>query len=189
MLFLSFKSIVKLSKQLENIFSNFSAFLLTFVLMSFLFLCIIYCTKVCLFDSVSKFDSELRKCLLAHWLYPTIWLPNAQGAKGLGKQVYASETYSRMASLLSVYTHLGGEPCCLCTLYSLISFVACILGSIYSLMKCLHSPRSLYFRPHGLASTKSCYILLALTYKVQSFCSVFHCSCIVLCSYMYVRVV
>ena len=45
------------------------------------------------------------------------------GAKRPGKQVYASETYSRMASLLSVYTHWGGEPPCLCTLYLLISFI------------------------------------------------------------------
>ena len=51
------------------------------------------------------------------------------------------------------------------TVYLLILFVACILGSIYSQIKCLHSLRSLYFRPQGLASIQSCYILLALTYN------------------------
>ena len=105
MLFLSFKSILKLSKQLKNIFSNFSVFLLTLVLVSFLFLCIIYCMKVRLFASVSRFDSELRKHLPAHWLYPIIWSPNTQGTKGPSKQVYVSETHSCIASLLSVYTH------------------------------------------------------------------------------------
>ena len=62
----------------------FSVFLLTLVLMSFLFLCIIYCAKVHLFALTSRFDSKLRKHQLAHWLYPMIWFPNAQGTKGLG---------------------------------------------------------------------------------------------------------
>ena len=48
--------------------------------------------KVCVFAPASRFDSELRKHLPACWLHLTIWLPNGQGAKGLGKQVYASET-------------------------------------------------------------------------------------------------
>ena len=101
----SFISIVKLSKQLKNTLSNVSVFLLTLVLVSFLFLCVIYCTKVRLFASVLRFDSESRKCLPAHWLYLTIWSCDTQGAKGLGKQVYASETHSRISSVLSVHTH------------------------------------------------------------------------------------
>ena len=103
--FILFKSIVKLLKQLKNIFSNFSVFLRTFAIVPFQFLFTIYCTKVRVFASTLRFDSELRKCLLARWLYLTIWPPNAQGTKGLGKQVYVSETHLHMASLLSVYTH------------------------------------------------------------------------------------
>ena len=160
------KSIIKPSKQLKDIFSNFSVFLLTFILASFLFFCIFYCLKVHLFASASRFDSKSRKHLPAHWLYLTIWWPDTQGAKGPGKQVYTSEK-QHIASLLSAYTRWGGEPQCLCTLYLLISFVACILGSIYSQISCLHSLRSLCFRPQGLASTQSCYILLALTYILQ----------------------
>ena len=64
----------------------------------------IYCTKVCLFASASTFDSELRKHLLAHWLNPTIWLPDGQGAKGQGKQVYVSETHSCICSSVFAIT-------------------------------------------------------------------------------------
>ena len=103
--FFLLKSIVKTSKQLKNIFSNFSVVLLTFILVSFLFFYIVYCMKVHVFASTLRFDSELRKHLPAHWLYPTIWLPDTQSAKKLGEQVYASETHLCMASLLSVYTH------------------------------------------------------------------------------------
>ena len=103
--FFLFKAIFKLSKQLKNIFFNFSVYLLRFVLTSFLFFCVVYCTKVPLFASALRFDSKLRKHLPTHWLYPMIWLPDAQGAKGSGKQVYISKTHSCIASLLSVYTH------------------------------------------------------------------------------------
>ena len=130
--FVPFKSIVKMIKQLKNILSNFSVFLLTFIIVLFQFLFAIYCTKVRVFASTSTFDSKLRKRLPTCWLYLTIWLPDAQGTKGPGKEVYASETHLRMASLLSVYTHWGGEPQCICTIYLLISFVVCILHSIYS---------------------------------------------------------
>ena len=105
MSFLFFKSIVKRSKQLKNIFSDFIVFLLTFVSVPFLLFFAIHCTKVCLFASAPSFGSGSRKCLPAHWLYPMIWSPDAQGTKGLGKQVYVSEKHSHMASLLSVYTH------------------------------------------------------------------------------------
>ena len=57
--------------------------------MPFVFSCAIYPMKVCLFASALTFYSESRKHLPAHWLYPTIWPPNGQGAKGLGKQLYA----------------------------------------------------------------------------------------------------
>ena len=90
--FILFKSIVKTSKQPKNIFSIFSVFLLTFIVVIFRFLHAIYFTKVCVFAPTSRFDSELRKCPLACWLHPTIWPPDGQGAKGPGKQVYASET-------------------------------------------------------------------------------------------------
>ena len=118
--FISFKYIAKTSKQLENIFSIFSVFLLTFVAVLFWFLHAIYCTKVCVFASTLRFDSELRKCLLACWLHLMIWPPNSQGTKGPGKQVYVSETHSCISSLLSVYTHWGGEHHCLCTIYLFI---------------------------------------------------------------------
>ena len=39
---------------------------------------------------------------------------------------------SHMPSLLSVYTHWGGEPRPNCTIHSLILFIVVILGSIYS---------------------------------------------------------
>ena len=58
-----------------------------------------------LISSTKTFDSELRKHLLAHWLNLMIWLPNGQGAKGLGEQVYASESHFRISSLLSVCHH------------------------------------------------------------------------------------
>ena len=103
--FISFKSIAKTSKQLKNIFSIFSVFLLTFVTVLFQFLCAIYCTKVHVFASTLRFDSKLRKHLLAHWLHPTIWLPDSQGTEGPGKQVYVSETHLHISSLLGVYTH------------------------------------------------------------------------------------
>ena len=35
-------------------------------------------------------------------------------------------------SLLSVFTHWGGEPQCYCIIYILISFIVVLLGSIYS---------------------------------------------------------
>ena len=70
-----------------------------------------------------RFDSKLRKRLLARWLHLTIWLPDGQGAKGPGKQVYASETHLHISSLLSVYTHWGGEHRCHCTMYLFIYFV------------------------------------------------------------------
>ena len=101
--FISSKSIVKSSKQPKNIFSIFSVFLLTFIVVLFQFLSTIYCTKVCVFAPASRFDSKLRKRLLAHWLHLTIWLPDGQSFKGPGKQVYASETHSRISSLHSVY--------------------------------------------------------------------------------------
>ena len=121
--FISFKSIAKTSKQLKNIFSIFSVFLLTFIVGLFRFLCAIYCTKVCVFAPVSRFDSESRKHLPACWLHLTIWPPDGQGTKGPGKQVYVSETHLHISSLLSVYTHWGGEHCCNCIIYIFISFV------------------------------------------------------------------
>ena len=45
---------------------------------------------------------------------------------------YAMKQNSRMASLLSVFTHWGGEPRCHCIIYILISFIVVLLGSIYS---------------------------------------------------------
>ena len=103
--FILFKSIVKTSKQPKNIFSIFSVSLLTFIVVLFLFLHAIYCTKVCVFAPTSRFDSELRKHLPAHWLHLTISLSNGQGTKGPGNHVYVSETHLRISSLLSVYTH------------------------------------------------------------------------------------
>ena len=38
-----------------------------------------------------------------------------------------------MASLLSIYFHWGGEPAFHCTIYLSIPFIACLLGSIYSI--------------------------------------------------------
>ena len=49
--------------------------------------------------------------------------PLTQGAKGTGKQVYASETHSHISSLLSIYTHWGGEHHCHCTIYLFIYFI------------------------------------------------------------------
>ena len=121
--FISFKSITKTSKQPRNIFSIFSVFLRTFILVLFWFLHAIDCMKVCVFAPASRFDSELRKHLPARWLHLTIWPPNGQGAKGPGKQVFASETHLHISSLLSVYTHWGGEHHCHCTIYLFISFV------------------------------------------------------------------
>ena len=46
---------------------------------------------------------------------------------------YMQVRHSHMASLLSVYSHWGGEPTFYCTIYLLISFIACLLGSIYSI--------------------------------------------------------
>ena len=86
------------------------------------------------FASASRFDSKSRKHLLARWLNLTSWLSANLGTKVPGEQVYASETklaYS-MLSLLSVFTHGGGEPQCYCIIYLLISFVAVTLGSIHS---------------------------------------------------------
>ena len=120
---ISFKSIVKTSKQPKNIFSIFSVFLLTFIVVLFQFLCTIYCTKVHVFAPASRFDSESRKHLPARWFHPMIWLPNGQGAKGPGKQVYVSETHSCISSLFSIYTHWGGEHRCQCIIYLFISFI------------------------------------------------------------------
>ena len=77
----------KTSKQPKNIFSIFSVFLLTFIVVLFHFLHAIYCMKVCVFASASRVAFESRKHLPACWLYLTIWPPNAQGTKGPGKQV------------------------------------------------------------------------------------------------------
>ena len=81
-----------ISKLLKNIFLDFSVFLLTFVRVSYHFFCSMYCMKVCIFASASRFDSELRKCLPAHWLNPTSCLSANLGVKVPGEQVYASET-------------------------------------------------------------------------------------------------
>ena len=137
--------------------------------MPFIFFCVICCMKVCLFASTSTFDSKSRKHLPAHLLNPMIWLPDGQGAKGLGKQVYASETHSCIASLLSICHHWGGEHRCHSILYLLIFLVVCNLGSIYSHIECLPPLRSLWFRPQGLASYKSCWMQLALTYTLDPF--------------------
>ena len=82
---------IKTSKQLKNIFLDFSVFLLTFVRVSFHF-CSTYHTKVFTFASASRFDSKLRKHLPARWLNPTSWLSANLGAKVPGEQVYVSET-------------------------------------------------------------------------------------------------
>ena len=89
--FIWFKSVAKTSKQPKNIFSIFSVFLLTFIVVLFRFLHAIFCMKVRVFASASRFDSKSRKHLLACWLHPMIWPPDGQGAKGPGKQVYVSE--------------------------------------------------------------------------------------------------
>ena len=78
---------VKTSKLLKNIFLDFSVFLLIFVQASFHFYCSMFCTKVCIFASTSRFDSELRKCLPACWLNLTSWLSANLGAKVPGEQV------------------------------------------------------------------------------------------------------
>ena len=89
---------IKISKLLKNIFLDFSLFLLTFVQVSFHFFCSMYCTKVCIFASTSRFDSKLRKHLLARWLNLTSWLSANPGAKVPGELVYAR------CSLFSVFS-------------------------------------------------------------------------------------
>ena len=133
-------STIKHQKQLKYISSIFLVLLLT------LFPCHLYFLRYMSYEGLSHllpsqpFDSGLRKCLPTHWLYPTIWLPDGQGAKVPGKQVYVSETHSRMSSLLSVYHHWGGEQRCHCIIYLLIFFVVCNLGSIYSHIQWLKKP-------------------------------------------------
>ena len=73
----SLESIIKCPKHIKNIFSDFCVFLQMFVLMLFLFLFVIYCTKVCIFASALSFDSESRKHLSVHQLYLVIWPPDA----------------------------------------------------------------------------------------------------------------
>ena len=123
---------------------------------------------LCLLLPLQPFDSRSRKHLLTHRLHPTIWPPDGEGAKVPGKQVYASETHSRMSSLLSVYHHWGGEHWCCCIIYLLTFVVVCILGSIYSDIQCLPSLRSLYFRPESLTFSASCWILKLITYTMSA---------------------
>ena len=124
---------ISYSNLLSNIENNSKIFFLIFLYFywhlfhAICMFCAICCTKVCLFASILTFDSELRKCLRAHWLNLTIWSPDGQGAKGPGKQIYVSETHSLIASLLSVCHHWGGEHQCHCTFYLLIFLVACNL--------------------------------------------------------------
>ena len=137
------------SNLLSNIENNSKIFFLILFIFTDIcscaisFILAIYYMKVYLFASALTFDSESRKHLLAHWLNPTIWPPDGQGTKGPGKQIYVSETHSRIASLLSVCHHWGGEHRCYCILYLLIFLVVCNLGSIYSHIYCLPSLRSL----------------------------------------------
>ena len=125
---------------------------------------------LCLLLPSRPFDSGSRKRLPTHRLYPTIWLPDGQGAKVLGKWVYASETHSCRSSLLSVYHYWGGEHWCRYIIYGLTFIVVCILGSIYSDINCLPSLRSLYFRPESLTSSASCWILKLITYTSNPTC-------------------
>ena len=57
---LSFNSIARHSKQLKGIFSNFSVFLQMFTIVLFLFLFVIYYTKVYTFASALSFDFGLK---------------------------------------------------------------------------------------------------------------------------------
>ena len=119
----------KHQRQLKYILSIFLVFLLTLFPCHLYFLRYMSYKGLCHLLLSRPFNSGSRKCLPTHWLYPTIWPPNGQGAKVPGK---ASETHSRMSSLLSVYHHWGGEHWCRCTVYILTFVVVCILGSIYS---------------------------------------------------------
>ena len=120
------------SKTTKIYFSYFSCIFTDTVSVSFVFSMLYVVQRFVPFASIATFDSGVRKHLLTHWLNPTIWPPDAQGAKVLDKQVYVSETHSRISSLLSVYHHWGGEQQCHCIIYLLIFFVVCNLGSIYS---------------------------------------------------------
>ena len=99
-----------------------------------------YCTKVCTFASTSRFDSESRKHLLAHWLIPTGWLCANLGTKVLGEQVYASET--KLVYALS--------PRCVHSLRR------CSFRQHIFTIELFHSLRSCTFRPKGQASSNSC---------------------------------
>ena len=83
----------------------FSCIFTDIVFVSFVFSMLLVIQRFVSFASAATFDSGLRKHLPTHWLYLTIWLPDGQGAKVPGKQVYASETHSHISSLLSVYHH------------------------------------------------------------------------------------
>ena len=102
---LSLQFYYQTSKTTEIYFSYFSWIFTDIIFMSFVFSMLLVVQRFVSFASTTTFDSRSRKRLLTHWLYPTIWLPDGQGAKVPGKQVYASETHSRISSLLSVYYH------------------------------------------------------------------------------------
>ena len=93
------------SKTTEIYFSYFSCIFTDIIFMSFVFSMLLTIQRFVSFASTTTFDSVSRKCLLTHWLYLIIWLPDGQGAKVLGKHVYVSETHSHISSLLSVYHH------------------------------------------------------------------------------------
>ena len=90
-LFNLFKLSPKHSKQLKNIFLNFSVFLLTFVWVFFHFSVLrivwrfVFCFRLEVWFRVEK---HLPAC----WLNPTSWLSTNLGAKAPGEQVYVSET-------------------------------------------------------------------------------------------------
>ena len=84
-LFHSNSSTIKRQKQLKYILSIFLVFLLT------LFPCHLYFLHYMSYEGLSHlllslpFDSGSRKRLPTHWLYPTIWPPDDQGANVPGK--------------------------------------------------------------------------------------------------------
>ena len=84
------------SKTTEIFFFYFSCIFTDIIFMSFVFSMLLVIQWFVSFPSPATFDSGLRKHLPTHWLYPTIWLPDGQGGKVLGKQVYASETHSHI---------------------------------------------------------------------------------------------
>ena len=103
--------------------------------MSLYFLCYMLYEGLYLLLPLWPFDSGSRKRLPTHRLHLTIWPPDGEGAKVPGKQVYASETHSRMSSLLSIYHHWGA--CILDLIAKLPLQVAEYLSSFPTMMRSL----------------------------------------------------